>query len=365
MAEPTSETLPGSAFLRWSLALVGTAILGWPGSAAGPAPPSTFDLEPEPRWVASLGWLAEGRELVLADPRSAALFVHDPQGRRGKKLAIGAGGSPLRGPFDLTPRPGGGWLLLDTPRRIVELAPDLTGLAEHALPQRGEEAGPWGPFLEIVGLEIQALSRDRWAVVADVSTAVGWASGLVELAPSAPRPAEWLVRLTEADEAWYLYRVNLRPSLAVVDGVAHWLRLDASPRIERLGAQPARIPLPPGFDKAPRPLGDLGGAERFPLLHARLRQQALPAGLFAHDGRLHLLTHAPARGEVAWSLWRLDGTEWRGPVLLPTPAGTRDLLVAPGRSSWAFLAKGAPSRADRQPLLGLFLLEGRALFFAR
>jgi hypothetical protein len=160
---------------------------------------------------------------------------------------------------------------------------------------------------------------------------------------------------TDAD-ARELY-VNNR-HLATLGETGYYLTLEEEPRLHAFrpdaGVATDLAPLPAEFRSWPAPSQDDGwrkaknlGPRRNTAFWKLAERSTMPVGLYAVEdpatgaGALYLLARQPAAGtSTTWWLVQLDpasGAE-RARVRLPTAAA--HLIVAPGRTAWAFIEKG-------------------------
>lgn len=332
-----------------------------PASARGP-----IRLEPPPVKASSALLWVHDTKLVVPDPRLAQIHIFGLDGKR--ISAVGAhpeGNLELRKPFLVT-RHGDRLLLLDGAWHLLELGEGLEALKQWRLPGDRHSAvgvlslrGDRGPVLDLPATDLVRYG-DSFLLQADMKDASGWRTGVVEITPEVSDRARLLVEVTPEEDRWYLYRVNLLKSLAATSRGAFVLRLDRTPRLEQILPVRRSVTLPEALrnNLALLPTSQFGGAQGFPLLHAKLRTMPLPFAIHAFRDQLYLLSWQPQGGTLRWELWRLrEDDRWQGPLVLPVPAETRDIIAAPGESTWALVLKGKLLGEEaQQELLGFQVL---------
>lgn len=305
-------------------------------------------------------FLAREKQLVVTDWNVRALKVFDLKGRLVRQ-AESSKSLPLDRPDRIVPD-GDGFLVLDSDAHLLWLDRNLAQRAHWRLPSRSG-AKPNQPLLADRGPITEAFFWEavphghRIVVSGDVQDASGWRTGIGEIAKREPLSYRLLVE-KPTKNPWYLYDVNLQPSLASTGTALYALDFNGKAQLHRIEPRPARFNLPPPLDAPLAQLGPLGGRNNALRLFARLRSQPLPASLVAWQGNLYLLGWVPgAAGTLEWRLWRFDGQgHWRGPSTLALLPQAREVLCIPGSESWAFVLKGDLVEPEQQKILGLQLI---------
>jgi len=330
-------------------------------------------LAAQPGWNARPSVSPDGQRLVFNDAANASLKVFDFQGRLAREVkSPGLGATDFNLPLYLTPIPTG-FLLLDSTRLIwfdAQLKPEsgwiLPGRSEP--PGALEVTGDRGPFVEVALWEACALDSRTAIVFGDFLDAKGWRKGVATLRPKGDGGLRLELLAGEAvldgaPSPYYLFPLNLHPSVAAAGREVYQLRFGTTAKLERLLPTPRSIPLPKPFD-APLPLlGRLGGRENQPLLFARLGATPLPRSIHSWKGSVYLATSTPKpKGELGFALWRWDEKAgWRGPLAIEAPPEAREVALAPGPNGLAVLFKKAIVKPEEQELIGFRLLKSDTL----
>lgn len=341
------------------------ALLGLAAAPAGPPPSgNTFVRFAEaPRNLRDAAFSPAGDSFFVVDSQAAAIEVFDLQGRRLRTVKHpGLGELDFNQPGNLVPWKGG-FLLESASLHLLWLDAALSPKKGWILPSRGnppdarDVISDRGPIQEIAVWQAVPLSDEAVILTGDYLDAKGWRHGVARLDGGKP------LRLTvlaerKVDDPHYLFELHQRPNLARVGDAVFELRFGESPSVERVFPSSEHVALPKPFDAPLAPLGRLGGRDQYLSLFAKLRSQPLPASIQGRQDSLYLLTWTPqAGGRLQWDLWRWRASTWHGPMRLETPAQTRDVLMIPGASRWAFLFRPAPSTPESQPVLGFRIVD--------
>jgi hypothetical protein len=172
-----------------------------------------------------------------------------------------------------------------------------------------------------------------------------------------------------ANEDFYL--LSGYSFLASLGDEAYFVVMDKRPAIyraapgsgvERLKAFPDEYRIRPDFHT------HMTGPKTAPAHYAELESFAMPAGIYAQDGLLYLLTRRPdGPGKTAWWLYQIDPQRdvILGRVQLPTSAD--HLTVVPGEKSWFVFERGPvvanPSVPQRisQKISSLMVIQSSAI----
>lgn len=315
----------------------------------------------------------DGRLLVLNNVVKGSLMALDLEAKPVREVkSPGLGRLEFNIPVYLTSYPSGFLLLADA--RLLWFTPQLQAEAGWILPNRTEPPGALevtgdrGSFEEVALWEANALDSRTAIAFGDFLDAKGWRKGVAKLRPKGNGGLRLDLLASEmavagAPTPYYLFPLNLKPSLAIAGREVYQLRFGKTATLERLLPTPRSIPLPKPFD-APLPLlGRLGGRENQPLLFARLGATPLPRAIHAWKGSVYLATASPRpKGEVDFALWRWDEKAgWRGPLAIEAPPEARELAFAPGPNGMVVLFKKAIVKPEEQELIGFRLLKAATI----
>jgi hypothetical protein len=183
----------------------------------------------------------------------------------------------------------------------------------------------------------------------------GWRSGWFRLSHFG-EPALAAIREVEREDREDVYNRLGFPYAAAADERAWVLVMAEEPYLlEVAGDRRRRLAaFPAGF--APRPrLPAVAGGRDLPAVMAAVERSALPAGLYASRGLLHVLTRRPgARQGTVWEVTAIDPAADRVIARVRLPTSAPHLVAAPGPERWAFLEKGsltAPGEQETRALL--------------
>jgi hypothetical protein len=136
------------------------------------------------------------------------------------------------------------------------------------------------------------------------------------------------------------------PWIANSDGETFFLSMakrNALYRVRDGKAERLRNGLPREYATRPDLKTPLRGRQDAPARYAELETLSIPAGLYAQDGYLYLLTRKPAgEGQTAWTLHQIDPAgdgSVLGSVRLPTAAHHLTVIPTPDRG-WLFIERG-------------------------
>jgi hypothetical protein len=118
--------------------------------------------------------------------------------------------------------------------------------------------------------------------------------------------------------------------------------------------------LPKGLEASPA-LPEFRRREDLPSVMRAIEQSALPAGLWAWNRHLYLLSRAPVGTKTQWTLTKIDPETPRfvGSTVLPTQAN--HLTVVPGPRWWALVEKGPVLGFGAQSVDSAMLIPSDAL----
>ena len=367
---------PAAAIALSFVALAAALVLGPaagkgdPGDRGGEAPACVVSPAPAgPLWSVSAAQTAGGDLLLVDTPRERILRLSKVSGDWAP--LGGPLGRTVEGSWPAALHPAGGGMLLELAapeHRIVRLDGDLRpGPGIEVLDRRsagGErirstwiwEAAGDGEIVACSDLSRRARdgSEEPVATTAFLRVPLGDPAAFVSLYRA---PLEAPLRLA--------CRLGL-PLIASLESTAFVLAPagDGEPvRIYRHApGEPARAlaAFPAAFERWP----DLPVEvcrERYAALWRRIEGATMPVGLFGWEGALYLLARQPAGEGTAWSLVKIDPAADRVLGAMRLDSRAPDLLVAPGRDSWAVVEKGPALALGDQELLRVIHLPADRL----
>jgi hypothetical protein len=288
-------------------------------------------LEP-PRWISSAAWIEDSSRLLVVDPHRDALISYDFQGR---STPLQLSGTAKVLPATVA-RTAEGFLLEKVDGHFLGLDSQLRTVRESVPVWKNAKAS------EHVG------SLYQWTVVGDQLVGFGaitrldqrFELGFLRAPLRLDGKAEMLRPFANED----FYLLSGYSYLASLGDEAYFVLMDKRPAIyravpgsgvERLRAFPDEYRIRPDFHTR------MTGPKTAPDHYAELKGFAMPAGLYAQDGLLYLLTRRPdGPGKTAWWLYQIDPQRdlILGRVQLPTSSD--HLTVVPGERSWFVFERG-------------------------
>jgi hypothetical protein len=318
-------------------------------------------LEESPRWISSAAWIEDSSRLLVVDPHRNALLSYDPQGHSTRLPALHLNGAEVL-PATVA-RTEDGFLLESVEGRFLGLDGQFRAVREHA-PAWKSAAG------EHLG------SLYQWTVADDKLVGFGtltrpdrsFERGFIRVPVRLGGKAEMLKAFANED----FYLLSGYSFLASLGDEAYFVLMDKRPaiyravpgnqRVEKLNAFPDEYRIRPDF------LTRMTGSKSAPAHYAELETFTTPAGLYAQDGLLYLLTRRPdGKAKTAWWLYQIDPKKdvILGRVQLPTSAA--HLTVVPGEASWFVFERGPvvpnPSRVQKiaQEISSLVVIPSSAI----
>ncbi len=331
--------------------------------AAGSAVLAIQPLESPPDLFFSAVALPAGDRFVLTDLLGGSLRVYAADGKLKETIRRpGLGELEWNRPAVVF-HAGQGLLLQDGGFHLVSL--------DHALvPQEGIwlPGGPEGRQAIRAETSEGAVSQlvaggaalaipGHLVLYADVRQGERWRSGVWRLDRKELRRLDPLLEWPSGATDWYVYQDSVMPSLAAIGERVFFLRADQAVALEQLLPVRKTLPVPPPYTGKLPPLAHHGGREHVLELCAAFSRLSLVRSIHAWEGSLYLLG-ARFGSSLSWELWRWDDEAgWRGPLTLDLPAGTREVVVAPGPEQWFLILQGARPSVEEQKVLGLTHLD--------
>jgi len=296
-----------------------------------------------------MSWNRNGRELIIADSLGGRLLRYGSQGG-----FLGLVGPQKAAVGDYRPNrihlSRNGFLVRSRAYEWFDFDPDFKLL---------RRIGPDGPprlamFDEaLVGDEIFGFGTAR-------KSDNTWAFGLHR----AKLPSLDLIETTEEmpldSKVGTLY-ATLSPEVALAGGAPYALRFDEPSYLLSIRARQRLKAFPKGFDRLPT-LPPVTGPDSDVPRDRILQKTPMPIALYGSGPDLFVLTRRPASdGKAIWELHRIDPVKdvVSGTVILPTSAS--ELVLAPGKESWAILEKGPLMASVKREIRTLLLVPAAAI----
>jgi len=191
---------------------------------------------------------------------------------------------------------------------------------------------------------------------------LGFRLGLLRAPATLDGRVELLKKLNNED----FYLLSGYSYLASDRDEGYFLLMDKRPAIYRISAETGEIEklraFPDEYRIRPTFRTRMTGPKSAPAHYAELETFTMPAGLFAQDGLLYLLTRRPdGNSRTAWWLYQIDPGKdvILGRVQLPTAAD--HLTVVPGESSWCLIERGPVGPMQQQRISSMVLIPTSAV----
>lgn len=322
----------------------------------------SVDTDEIPSWVTSGVWLDDS--LLLADVSQRRLVRVSKDGEAGRfGLEIGDELSgPIRIKANAPPAPS-------TAGFVIELADGRLLPVDQSFRKR-RDSPLLLATLENEGRHIAALldwvpAGEDIVGYADIDGTTGlvsgWTNGIVRF--SLAKPEAFIV----AHERPFpdAMRVSMRltyPLIASIGSTGYVVLMDERMGLWRLGPDDrdlqAMVAFPPSLRTRPAPkLPGWLQREEYPEVMAAVEKAAMPAGLWAWERSLFLLSRAFEGGQRHWYLSRIDPVRDEVLWTVPVPSTAHHMTVIPGPDRWALLEKG--------PVLGWLNQETDSILFIK
>lgn len=303
-----------------------------------------------PRWITAGAWTPDDRSLLLVDSQyygTSASSISRYAATAGDSkylLARSFGKSSLRA-YDIRPY-GDSLVVQSKDETLVTLNDQLNRSAVRNSNFKAENLGSdvLGMFQwEIVGNDVVSFSQVR---VSSRRSEVAF----VRFPLKGGNTAKVLhsIGLLGTD-AQTFYQLNF-PYIAGINDTAYFVRFDTiSPEIAAYGKQSdGPVTLKPKIS-APVHLARYYYPTDFEAVMKSVEDSAMPAGLYAWDNWLYLLSRRPGRdGETTvWTLRKINPRNGQDRFSWTLPTTANHLVVVPGKRQWAFVEKG-PVRVLRE-----------------
>ena len=321
------------------------AILAVSLAMAATAKPANSCYESElgprrPGWTNSGTWTPDGSELLLIDSLYRAVVRYSPTGR-----ALGTLPAPmsvaLKNKFYPSAGKGVGADL------ILEVGDSLLVLDERYNPKSiTNVVGTWGKGkLNMAGLfQWAPLGSGEVIGIGDIQgpSEEQYTGAFLRFPLSNPAAPKVLRSFSIKDPERIFYRTGY-PYAATLGRLGYFLSMenvmsiyasDESGNLRRLNAFPAELKLAPTVPA-------FKNRDDFAPLMAAIEKSTMPAGLYAWEGALYVLSRTPFGSQgTRWSLVKIDPMrdEVTGTSVIPSNAD--HLTVIPGPREWAFIEKG-------------------------
>jgi len=345
----------------WAALLIMLVILvalvgGPPTASAATRSCYRVSLDHPPHWISGAISVEDGSRLLLVDPYTNDLITYDLQGRSTRLPSPRLSGTTEFLPARVV-KSGEGFLLDLVDGRLVSLDGQLRTLRESTPVWKSIEG-------EHVG------SLYQWTVAGDKLVGFGTLTkpdlSFIRGVLRAPAQSSGNVEILEkfASESFYL--LSGYSFLASLGDEAYFVLMDKQPAIYRIvpGSQvPQRLKaFPDEYRSRPDFHTRMTGPKSAPAHYAELETFTMPAGLYAQDGMLYLLTRKPdGKAKTAWWLYQIDPQKdvILGRVQLPTAA--HHLTVVPGETSWSFFERGPVEPFQQQKISSMVVIPSSAI----
>jgi hypothetical protein len=317
---------------------------------------SRVALQESPLWISDATSLGDvTSRLLVVDPYRNKLISYDPQGHATWLPDVQLGGSK-EFPASVA-KTETGFLLEATDGHFVSLDDQFHALRQNA-PAWKSAAG------ERVG------SLYQWTIAGDKLFGLGtltkpdrsFQRGFLR----APVGLDGKVELLRAFANEDFYLLSGYSYVASLGDEAYFVSMDKLPAIyratpesrdvQKLKAFPDEYRIRPDFQT--RMTGPKSAAAHY----AELATFTMPAGLYAQDGRLYLLTRRPGgTAKTVWWLYQIDPEKdvILGRVQLPTTAD--HLTVVPGERNWLVFERGPVEAIQQQKISSMLVIPSVAI----
>ncbi len=306
-------------------------------------------LDPAPGPVVSMAWSRNGEELVIADSFGGRLLRY---GNQGAFLGIVGPQKATIGEYRpnrihltrkglLVKSRAYEWFEFDSGfkllRHIGPDGPPRLAMYDEAL--SGDELFGFGSVRRSDHTSIFGIHRAKLSSLE-----------LIETSEEMPLDSK----------AGTLY-TTLSPEVALAGGVPYALRFGEPSYLLNVRAHQRLKAFPKGFDRLPT-LPSVTGPDSDIPRDRILQKTAMPVALYGSGSFLFVLIHRPANeGMAIWELHRIDPVKdlISGAVILPT--SVPEIVLAPGKESWAILEKGPLTASGKQEARRLLLVPSAAI----
>ncbi|MFY9819777.1 MAG: hypothetical protein WAM82_00240 [Thermoanaerobaculia bacterium] len=309
-----------------------------------------------PLWISGAAGTDDGSGLLVVDPFRNQLVSYDSQGGSQTVSA-----PHLKSAKDFLPariaKTAGGFLLETADGSLVGLDKQLRVTRESTLTQKSLTE-------EHVG------SLYQWTLAGDklvgfgtlTKTGQSYELGFLRAPLQPSGQVEMLKPFANGD--FYLLGYSY---LATLGDDVYFVLMDKHPaiyrvspgsaKVEKLKSFPAEYQILPDFQTPPPK-----GPKSAPARYAELETFTMPAGLYAQDGILYLLTRKPdGPAATAWWVYKIDPRKdvILGRMKLPTSAN--HLLIVPTAENWFAIERGRVEEKQRQQIQSMVVLPSAAI----
>jgi hypothetical protein len=341
------------------IALPGALRPGWaaPASRAEPLKCSRVTFQEPPLWISSATWLNNSSQLLIVDPFRNQLASYDLQGSSQKVAAPRLSSTKDFLPARIAKTEGDGFLLEMADGNLVSLDGQLRLIRENSLMQKS-----------LTGKHVGSLYQ--WIAAGDkivgfgtlTTTGQDFELGFLQASLQPGGKVEMLMSFDHGD--FYLTGYSY---LATLSDDVYFVLMDKHPAIYRVSSGSQRLERLNSFPREYRVLPDFRspparGPKSAPARFAELETFSMPAGLYAQNGMLYLLTRKPeGPAKTAWWLYKIDPRRDAivGRTKLPTAAN--HLLVVPTEESWFAIERGRVEENQRQQIRSMVVIPSAAI----
>jgi hypothetical protein len=340
------------------VALAGVTRPGWAASGprAEPLKCNRVTFQEPPLWISSATWLDNSSQLLIVDPFRNKLISYDSGGDSQIMPAPTLSSSEKFLPARIA-KTEGGFLLEMADGNLVSLDGRLRVVRENSLMQKG-----------VTGEHVGSLYQ--WTVAGDKIVGFGTLTktgqdfdlGFLRTPFQGAGKVEMLKPFENGD--FYLIGYSY---LATLGDDVYFVLMDKHPAIYRVSPRSPNVEKLKSFPDEYRVLPDFRspparGPKSAPARFVELETFSMPAGLYAQNGMLYLLTRKPeGPTRTAWWLYKIDPSRdvILGGTKLPTSAN--HLLVVPTEESWFAIERGRVEEGQRQQIRSMVVIPSAAI----
>jgi hypothetical protein len=312
---------------------------------------SRVELSPRPGWTNSGVW--DGENLVLVDTVAGKLLRYAPSGKALGEAPL-TGARTLEAAFPSRIAAQNGHVVVQVgPSGFMNLGPGLSFQGAVDAGERGRAADgatlrkllTWAPAgNDILGFAEVEAPNERWS------------AGVVRFSVQDSRDFHYPKDLSIKASSREFHRLGYHYTdaigstgyvLLMEDGFQLYRSEPGSDGLEEVKALGSwSVPELPVFSQP----------EDFAAVMGVVEESAMPAGLYAWNKDLYLLSRRPAGGSTEWRLSRIDLVRGRLAETTIIPSRAHHLFAIPGNDKWAFVEKGVARGLREQDVNAVLLV---------
>jgi hypothetical protein len=323
--------------------------------AAAPACSRVSLKQALPQWISSAAYLGSQDRIGLVDPLRNKVLLVSPSDGESREFEATDWGLPER---ELTPAilnaTPGGFVLSLIDQRLLKLDRDLNRVALDDFNRPAKSGG------SIVTTYDFVVTGEDILGVGALKTNQGYRFGFFR-APLA-EPYQFVV-LKDVPSVLH-YTIGNRYVVGL-EGKKYGVLMTPQPVILEFSANGLSRTLdliPEGYQALPlktQPTGPTSDEA----LYKEIEGLRMPAGLYAENGLLYLLTREPGQGgATVWRLWPIDPAQSRPATLsIKLPTGANHLTVVSTAKNWYVFERGAAQSTGNQSILSMLVIPNRQI----